>query len=197
MQPAKRSATYEDLLHLSEDVRAEVVGGEIIVSPAPLPRHSLAQGSLGRLIGGPFDADHGRGGPGGWWILAEVDVRLAPHDIVRPDMAGWRRERLPDPWDLRPIDVVADWVCEITSPSNVAMDRVKKRQLYAKHGVAWYWIVDPAARTLEALALKSSVWIEVGSWGDDDVARIAPFDAIELEVSRLFPPRPPAEPSAM
>jgi Uma2 family endonuclease len=93
--------------------------------------------------------------------------------------------------------VVPDWICEITSPSNVALDRVKKRQLYAKDGVAWYWIVDPSARTLEAIELKGTTWIEVGSWGDDDMARIAPFDGIELEVSRLFPPRPPTESSAM
>jgi Uma2 family endonuclease len=110
---------------------------------------------------------------------------------VRPDVAGWRRERLPDPWDLRPLDVVPDWICEVLSPSNVADDRVRKRRLYALHGVASYWLLDPLERTLEALRLDvgSAAWIEIGSYDDTSVARIAPFDAIEIDVSRFFPPK--------
>jgi len=186
--PARKLATYADLLALGEDVRAEVIRGAIDVMPAPRPRHSKVQGALRRFVGGPFDDDDGFGGPGGWWIFVEVDARLGPHDIVRPDLAGWRRPRLPVP-DVRPIDVVPDWVCEIGSPSTTARDRVVKRRLYAEHGVPHYWILDPDARTLEALALRDGVWVEVGSYGDDDVARIAPFDAIELAVGRLFLPR--------
>ena len=190
MEPAKKLTTYEDLLALPEDVRAEVIAGAIVSPPAPLPRHSRAQRALGSVIGRAFDDDDGRGGPGGWWILPEVDVRLSRHDIVRPDLAGWRRERLSTPWDVRPIDVVPDWIAEILSPSNTSQDRVHKRALYARHGVPFYWIVDPAARTLEALRLDASgAWVEVGAYGDGSVARIAPFDAIDLEVERLFPPK--------
>lgn len=188
MDPAKQLATYEDLLALRDEVRAEVLAGEIVSAPAPLPRHSKVQRALGRFIGGPFDDDDDRGGPGGWWILPEVDVRLGPHDIVRPDLSGWRRERLPVPWDERPIDVRPDWICEISSPSNVATDRVTKRKLYAHSGVPHYWIVDPTARTLEAFELTEGRWVEVGSYDDSAVARIASFEAIELEVGRLFPP---------
>jgi hypothetical protein len=128
MQGAKKLATYDDLLALPEDVKAEVIHGVLVKPPAPLPRHSSVQRKLARYVGGPFDDDDGAGGPGGWWILLEVDVRLGLHDIVRPDLAGWRRERLPDPWDTRPIDVVPDWICEIVSPSNAGTDRVTKRQ---------------------------------------------------------------------
>lgn len=190
MAPARRLATWHDLLALAEDVPAEVIAGAVVTPPSPLPRHARAQRALGSFVGGPFDDDDGRGGPGGWWILLEVDVRLSPHDIVRPDLAGWRRERLPDPWDVRPIDVVPDWICEVVSQSNVAHDRVRKRELYARFGVAYYWLVDPDARTVEALRLESSLhaWVEVGAYDDAAVARIAPFDAIELEVGRLFPP---------
>ncbi|MCA9607446.1 MAG: Uma2 family endonuclease [Myxococcales bacterium] len=188
VEPAKRRATFEDLLSLPEEARAEVLAGTIVTSPAPLPRHSRAQGALRRYIGGPFDDDDGFGGPGGWWILLEVDVRLGPHDVVRPDLAGWRRERLPVPWDVRPIDVRPDWVCEILSPTNAATDRVTKRRLYADHGVPFYWLVDPRERTLEALRLEDRRWVEVGSYDDSAVARIEPFEAIELEVGRLFPP---------
>ncbi|HHH27508.1 MAG TPA: Uma2 family endonuclease [Polyangiaceae bacterium] len=164
------------------------MAGELVVSPSPLPRHSRAQRALGRFVGGPFDDDDGRGGPGGWWILLEVDVELGPHDVVRPDLAGWRRPRLPSPWDERPVRIVPDWIGEVVSPSNAARDRVDKRRLYAEHGVGHYWIVDPGARTLEALRLDGASWVEVGSFGDGDVARIAPFEAIELDVGRLFPP---------
>jgi Uma2 family endonuclease len=181
--------TYQALLELDGDVRAEILDGELVVSPAPLPKHSNSQGALRRFIGGPFHDDDGHGGPGGWWIFVEVDIQLALHDVVRPDLSGWRRERLPRPGNERPITVVPDWVCEIVSPRGVARDRVKKRRLYAKHGVRHYWIVDPDARTLEALVLEGEHWKEVGAWDEDAVARIAPFAEIELEVGRLFLPR--------
>lgn len=192
MEPARKLATYADLLALEEDVKAEVVRGTVVVLPAPLPRHALVQGTLRSLIGGPYHDDDGRGGPGGWWILPEVDVRLSPHDIVRPDLVGWRRERLPDPWDIRPIDVVPDWVCEVISPSNAAHDRVTKRRLYGECRLPFFWLVDPAARTLEALRLVDGVWVDAGSYDDTAVARIPPFEEVALEVGRLFPQRAPA-----
>jgi Uma2 family endonuclease len=123
-------------------------------------------------------------------ILSEVDVQLAEHQVVRPDVVGWLREHLPSPWGQRPVLVVPDWVCEIVSPSKPAHDRVRKRRLYASHRVPFYWIIDPAARTLEALRLDAALeeWREVGAYDDESVARIAPFEAVELEVRRLFPP---------
>ena len=195
MEAAKRLATYEDLGALPEGKRAEVIHGVVVHPPAPLPRHSSVQGKLRRFVGGPFDDDDGVGGPGGWWILLEVDVRLSVHDIVRPDLAGWRRERLPDPWDVRPIDVVPDWICEVISPSNAGVDRVTKRQLYAAAGVAHYWIADPAARTLETYGLDadSRRWVDSGAFDATSSARIAPFEEIELDLARIFPP-PPREP---
>ncbi len=188
MAAVKKLATYADLQALGEGIRGEILGGELIVAPAPLPRHSKAQRALARFIGGPYDDDDGRGGPGGWWIFLEVDVRFERHEIVRPDLAGWHRERLVDPWDIRPIDVVPDWTCEIVSPSNAAQDRVSKRRLYATHGVKYYWIVDPVERTLEAMRLEGDTWIEIGSYDDRSAAAIPPFDATEIEIGRLFPP---------
>jgi Uma2 family endonuclease len=116
-------------------------------------------------------------------------VALGPHDIVRPHLSGWRRERLPRPGQLRPIDVVPDWVCEVLSPSTAARDRVSKRRLYARAGIPFYWLIDPEARVLEALALKDGGWVEVGVYDDSAQARIAPFETVELEVGRLFLPR--------
>jgi Uma2 family endonuclease len=192
---APRLATYADLLALPEDVRAEVLAGQIVTSPAPLPRHAKVQGSARRFIGGPFDDDDGRGGPGGWWIFLEVDIALSAHDVVRPDLAGWRRERLPKPGTARPIDVAPDWVCEILSHSTASRDRVLKRNLYARSGIPHYWLIDPSARVLEALTLREGSWLETGVYDDQATARIAPFEAIELEVGRLFLPREADEPT--
>jgi Uma2 family endonuclease len=185
--PARRPPTYADLLALADDVRAEILDGEVVVMPAPRPRHSKPQGAIRRFIGGPYDDDDGFGGPGGWWIFVEVDIELGS-DVVRPDLSGWRRERLPQP-DVRPIGVVPDWVCEILSEKQEARDRVKKKRIYATHGVSHYWIVDPEARTLEAYALDGARWVELGAFDETAVARIPPFEAVELPVGRLFLPR--------
>jgi Uma2 family endonuclease len=192
MEPAKKLATYEDLALLPDDRKVEIIHGALVTPPSPLPRHSSVQGKLRRFLGGPFDDDDGAGGPGGWWIFLEVDVRFAAHEIVKPDLAGWRRERLPDPWDVRPIDVVPDWICEVISPSNAAMDRVTKRELYAEHGVAHYWLADPHARSLETYRLDATSrrWFDAGAFLGDAKARIAPFEAVELDLSRIFPPAP-------
>lgn len=193
-QPLRRRATYADLLALPESVRAEIVDGEIVTHPAPRPRHSKPQGAIRRFVGGPFDDDDGFGGPGGWWIFVEVDVALGD-DVYRPDLSGWRRERLEEP-DVRPIATRPDWVCEVVSTAYEAHDRVKKRRVYAQHGIPHYWIVDPDARTLEALTLDDAGrWIETGVFGEDDVARITPFDAVELPIGRLFLPRKPSAPA--
>jgi Uma2 family endonuclease len=193
VNPAHKLATFEDLAALPDDDRAEIIDGAIVTPPPPFPEHGRVQRSLGAFIGKPFDDDDGRGGPGGWWILTEVDVQLAEHHVVRPDLAGWRRERLPRPWGQRPVVTAPDWVCEVVSPSKPAYDRVRKRRIYAAHAVPFYWILDPAARTLEALRLDTALgeWREVGAYDDDSVARIAPFEAVELEVGRLFPPADP------
>lgn len=190
--PAKKPATYADLLALPEHVRAEIVAGELVVHPAPLPRHAKAAGALRRFIGGPYDDDDGFGGPGGWWILPDVDIDLGhspPPEYYRPDLSGWRRQRLPNPADERPIAVVPDWICEVISPTNEAYDRVHKRRVYARAGVAYYWIVDPEARMLEALELREGHWVELGAYDDSAVERIAPFPEVELHVGRLFMPR--------
>jgi Uma2 family endonuclease len=186
---AIKLATYEDLLALPGDVRAEIIAGRVVVSPPPMLPHGRAQRTLGSFIGGPYDDDDGRGGPGGWWLSVEVDIQLSLHDVVRPDVAGWRRERLPTPGRMRPITVVPDWVCEVISPSNARHDVVTKRELYARAGVPYYWLVDPDQRVLTALTLRDGLWLELGAFDDSAKVRIEPFTDIELEVGRLFLPK--------
>jgi Uma2 family endonuclease len=186
---ARRLATYEDLLKLPEDVRAEILAGAVVTALAPLPKHSKAQGALRRFLGGPFDDDDGHGGPGGWWIFVEVDIALGSHDIVRPDLAGWRRTRSSNPGEQRPIEVVPDWVCEVLSPSTAARDKVQKRSLYAQHGVRYHWVVDVDARMVEAFELERGRWVLLGTYSEEQRAAIAPFEAVELEIARLFLPK--------
>lgn len=188
--PAERLLTYDDLLALPDATRAEIIAGQLYTAPGALPDHSWVSGALTEQIRGSFGRD-GRG-PGGWWIFAEVDVRLGTHDIVRPDLSGWRRDRLPEPWGKRPIDVVPDWVCEILSPSNAAYDRVKKANLYASSVVPFMWLISPGERVLEAFRLDGGMWVRFASYDESAMARIAPFEAIEIEVGQLFPPIPPA-----
>ena len=188
MTSAPRLATYADLEALPEDVKAEIFDGVIETQPGPMLPHGRTQGVISSVVGMPYDYGGGSGGgPGGWWIIVEVDVQLGPHRVVRPDLSGWRRERLPKP-TVRPIRVVPDWVCEIVSPSSASRDRVTKRRYYAEHGVAHYWIVDPEARTLEALELRDGAWHELGPFDDADTTRIPPFDAVEIAVGQLFLP---------
>ncbi len=196
-EPAQRLATYEDLLALGAERTHELLDGAVEQKAAPAPGHGRAQGSVARYVGGPFDFDGDGGDDGGWWILTEVEVLLGRYTVLRPDLAGWRRKNLPRPDAEQPITAPPDWVCEILSPSTENRDRVIKARLYAEAGVAHYWLVSPEARTVEAYELEPSRegaerrWIRLGAWEDGDTARIAPFDAIELEVGRWFLPRDP------
>jgi len=181
----KREATYEDLLALPENVLGQIIAGELIASPRPANDHAVASSTLGGELLGPFQ--RGRGGPGGWWIVDEPELHLGK-DVLVPDLAGWRRTRLPVVPRKPFFTLAPDWVCEVLSPSSVGIDRVRKKHIYAREGVEFVWILDPVGRTLEAFQLQEGRWLELGSWGDDDRVRVAPFDAIELELSALWLP---------
>ncbi|MEZ4278008.1 MAG: Uma2 family endonuclease [Myxococcota bacterium] len=180
---SKRPATYDDLLKVPDQFVAEILDGELYTSPRPSPRHADASSGLGGALRGPFD--RGRGGPGGWRILDEPEIHLAA-DVVVPDLAGWRRERLPSIPDEAFIAVAPDWICEVLSPSTVSIDRVKKLAIYARERVAHAWLIDPIARTVEILRLDTGGWLIVATFSDLDVVRAEPFEAIELELSLLW-----------
>jgi len=187
-EPVRKLRGWKDILAAPEDLKAEVLGGELITSPRPHPRHGRVQAILSAEISGPFDV--GRGGPGGWWILVEPDVAFGPHDIVAPDLVGWRRQRVPAFPDEQPIAIRPDWICEVLSPRTAGRDRTVKADLYLRAGVPHYWLVDPQARILEAFEIQDGRWIRLGAWTDGDEAAIPPFDAIEILVGDLFPPEP-------
>lgn len=181
---ARKPATYGDILALPEHVVGELIASELYVSPRPAPRHALAASALGEELGPPFK--RGRGGPGGWIIVDEPEIHLDA-DVVVPDLAGWRRERMPQmPVELAYITLAPDWLAEIQSPSTAALDRGRKRPLYARHRVGHMWMVDPDAQTLEVLRLDGDSYRIVLAASGADRVRAEPFDAIELDLSILW-----------
>ena len=178
-----RRATYDDLLELPENVVGEILDGELIVSPRPASPHALARSAIGGGLFPPFNRrGGGTGGPGGWWILDEPELHLHG-DVVVPDVAGWRRERMPSLPSTVAFELPPDWVCEVVSPSTTRIDRKRKMPIYAREQVAHLWLVDPLARTLEVLRLEGGRWSVLAVHAGDERVRAEPFDAIELELS--------------
>jgi Uma2 family endonuclease len=139
-------------------------------------------GAGGTLVP-PFQ--FGQGGPGGWWILIEPEIHIGD-DVLVPDLAGFRRSRMPEPPGGAFIEIAPDWVCEILSPSTARTDRVRKFPIYAQWHVPHAWLVDPVARTLEVFRLEGGRWTVLAVHGDDSVVRAEPFDAIEVDLLRLW-----------
>lgn len=184
----RRPATYDDLIKLPAHLVGEILDGELYASPRPAPRHASASSGLGGALHGPFD--RGRGGPGGWRILDEPELHLGP-DVVVPDLAGWRRERLPRLPEEAFFSIAPDWVCEVLSPSTVAIDRVKKLAIYAREAVSHAWLVDPIAQTLEVLRLEGGRWTIVSTWSGSDLVRAEPFEALDIDLTWLWDDPPP------
>jgi Uma2 family endonuclease len=178
-------ATAQDLRDVPDGWTGQIVDGELWALPRPSFGHGRASTQLGFELVGPFG--RGRGGPGGWLLLDEPELHLGA-DIIGPDLAGWRRERLPvdPPADAAFFTLAPDWVCEVLSPSTMRLDRVQKRRLYLRERVSWLWYLDPLGRTLEAYALGGEEYVASGTWGAGEKARVAPFEALELELDGLW-----------
>jgi Uma2 family endonuclease len=181
--PLERPASYEDIIDLPEHLVGEIINGRLVTHPRPAPKHARCYSSLGALLGNPYD--FGRGGPGGWWILDEPELHLMGHVLV-PDLAGWRRERMPRLPETAWFELAPDWVCEILSPGTARVDRAEKLPLYAALGVSHAWLVDPDLHLLEAYRNDAGHWLLLGTWQEDALAAIPPFDAIRLELALLW-----------
>ena len=179
----KTRATYQDVLDAPEHEVAEVIGGTLYTHPRPAPRHVTASSRLTIEIGGPFD--RGRGGPGGWRILDEPELHLG-EDILVPDLAGWRRERMPELPDTAYFTLAPDWTCEILSASTRKLDLLRKRPIYAREGIPHLWLIDPTDRILEAFDLHEGQWLLIASAQDDEPVSIRPFDAITFSLGSLW-----------
>ncbi|HVW23815.1 MAG TPA: Uma2 family endonuclease [Polyangiaceae bacterium] len=181
--PAYRRATYDDLRMVPENLVGEIVNGRLITSPRPAPPHARAASSLGGELYGPFD--RGRGGPGGWIILDEPELHLHG-DVLVPDIAGWRRERMPALPEANAFELPPDWLCEVLSPSTAPVDRSEKLPIYARERVGHVWFVDPLVKTLEVLRLDGTGYRIVGAWHGDSVVQCEPFESLPIQLADLW-----------
>lgn len=190
MEPARgtaTSATVVDLVAIPEAERFhEVIDGVLVRKAAPSGPHGRAQSRLASRIGGPYDRRPGGRLPGGWWLVTEVEIELGAHEVYRPDVAGWRRERLDALPRIAPITVRPDWVCEVLSESNARNDLIKKMRGYHRAGVPHYWVVDPVDETLTVYRWTADGFLVALLAERTERVRAEPFDDIELLVGALF-----------
>jgi Uma2 family endonuclease len=185
-----RRATYDDLKKVPDHLIAEIIDGELVTQPRPASPHARAGSAIGAGLFGPFDRNPGTAdAPGGWWILDEPELHVHG-DVLVPDLAGWRRERMPRLENRAAFELAPDWVCEIVSPGTARYDRTSKMDIYAREQVRHLWLVDPLARTLEIFALDGDRhWVRIETHGDPrEPVRAVPFDAVALDLTRWWLP---------
>lgn len=181
--PQQKLATYQDIVDLPERWVGEIIDGELYTQPRPAPRHARASSLLGGELVSPFDT--GRGGPGGWWILDEPELHLGPQVLV-PDLAGWRRERMPKLPDTAWFELAPDWISEVLSTGTARKDRAKKMPLFAEYGVGHVWLVDPDLRTLEVFENTGGRWLLLRVYEEGEEVSAPPFDAIAFNLGVLW-----------
>ena len=185
--PAPRAASVAELLAIPEAERFhELINGAIVRKAMPSGPHGRAQFRIATEIGGPYDRRAGRGGPGGWVFATEVEIQFDPLNVFRPDVAGWRRERLPRLSDAHPLPERPDWVCEILSPSNKQNDLFRKLRVYQNCQVGHYWILDPESEALAAYRWTTDGYLLVLTAEGSEQVRVEPFDTVELSPHQLI-----------
>jgi Uma2 family endonuclease len=182
----RRMATAADLLAIPEEERFhEIIGGELVRKAMPSARHGGAQGQVFHAVA-PYRRRPRPPHPGGWWFATEVEIELEPSEVYRPDVVGWRRERMPELPEETPVTVRPDWICEVLSPSNKRNDTIKKRRVHHRCGVPHCWIVDPVEETLEVFRWQTDGYLLVLAAERGDRVRPEPFEGFELSVGVLF-----------
>lgn len=182
-EPKRKLATHADIEALPQHVVGEIAFGVLHTHPRPAPRHGRASIMLGVELGGPFD--RGRGGPGGWEFLDEPELYPGA-EILVPDIACWRRERMPELPETAYFETAPDLVCEMPSPSTQRFDRTDKLAIYATFEVGHCWYVDPTARTLEVFARQRSKWLIAATSKDADPVSAPPFEAHTFALDVLW-----------
>lgn len=178
-----RPATYRDIEALPPGLVGEIVFGVLHTHPRPSGPHARAESALNGELYGPFD--RGRGGPGGWILLVEPELHFA-EEVIVPDLAAWRRERMAEVPRAAFITLVPDWICEVLSPSTEALDRSDKMDVYRREKVPSVWFVDPVLKTLEVFRLDGDTFRVERTVRGEGVVRLEPFHAIELPLSALW-----------
>ncbi len=187
IESVKSNADYADLYSIPENMIGEIIDGELYAMPRPSPRHCNTASSLGIIIGYYYKIGM-NGGIGGWWILDKPGIHFSDlkEDIMVPDISGWKKEKMPELPAETYFSVTPDWICEILSPATAAHDRKKKLPKYAKFGVSYFWIVDPANRTVEILKLKNGEYSVSAVYCEDDKMKAEPFTEILIDLKNIW-----------
>jgi Uma2 family endonuclease len=181
----KREATYQDVLDAPEHMVAEIVDGELFLSPRPAVPHARSMTVLGALLTTAYDLGGG-GGPGGWYFLDEPELHFAKNVVV-PDIAAWRLERAPqDIANKKFLTDPPDWLCEGLSPSTQKLDRFRKLPLYAKVGVPNVWLFDARTRALEVYRRDGKHYELIAMFGEGELIKAEPFELLELRVEQIL-----------
>jgi Uma2 family endonuclease len=184
-EPAKRKAVYKDLFEIPENMTGEIIDGELIATPRPSRRHVHAATVLGVKVAPSYQFGEG-GGPGDWIIYYEPEIHFSSEDIIVPDLAGWKKERLTTSPEEHRFAVCPDWICEIHSPQTAQRDRIVKMRIFARHEVPYVWLIDPALKTLEVFRLDSGKWSRLDAFSENDLVRAEPFHEIEIDLSLFW-----------
>jgi Uma2 family endonuclease len=187
-EPAKRRATYADLEAVPPHLVAEIIHGALVTHPRPSPRHGFAANALSASL--TRSHQWGDGGPGGWIFIVEPELHLG-NDIVVPDIAGWRRDRLPVLPETAYFETPPDWVCEVLSNTTERYDRNSKRTIYARAQLPHLWLLDPRSNLLEVFQLAAGQWLLIATFSGNDDVRAPPFDASAFPLGLLWPSTPP------
>jgi Uma2 family endonuclease len=189
-QPRPR-ATYAELEGVPANKVAELIGGTLHVMPRPAPKHAHASTTLTGKLMDPFG--NGIGGPGGWCLLDEPELHfpdpaaVGEIEALVPDIAGWRRARMPELPETAYFEVAPDWICEVLSRSTEEVDRDEKMPIYAREGVGHAWLVDPVARVVEVYVRgRGRRWEGSEVYRGAVRVRLAPFEAIEIDLGALW-----------
>ena len=175
--------TFAELAEWPDDGRQyELYDGEVIVNPAPFPRHQLVSARLEEVL-----VDYRRAA-GGLWLHSPIDIVFSEHNVVQPDIVYFREERRHLIDMMAAIRIPPDLVIEVLSRSTAARDRGRKMQMFARFGVPEYWIVDPTADTLEVHRLDERRYVCVATCGEHDEVQSATLPGLTFQASGLFEP---------
>jgi Uma2 family endonuclease len=179
--------TYEDLEQVPGHLTAEIIDDRLFAAPLPALSHTQIAARIAATLVWLFGGGLGEmSAPGGWRILYEPQLRLAD-DVVVPDFAAWRHDRMPEVPEGRGFVLAPDWACEIVWPSTAALVRGRKMALYARAGVRHLWIVDQARRALDVHRLEAGSWTAADRYRQRRAMRAEPFEMVALDTRGWWP----------
>ncbi len=187
-QAKKGRATFDDFaLVAARGEAVELIDGEVVHKAGPTGEHGQAQSNVNIVLGGFARKTGGPRGPGGWWLMSEVEVLYArTSEVFRHDVLGFRRDVHAEVPKGFPLRARPDWVCEILSPSTARYDVVKKSRTLHAHAVPHYWLLNPEHSTLTVMRYAETGYLQVLTATVGEKVRAEPFEAVEIDVSELF-----------